>query len=946
MAYTLQSSPPNDAIYKQPSGSPSSAPISVPTSSNGHKKTPANSSYGELSSSPYDGSSSFTIDNNPSSANPYPTSNYNNISNNVPPNTFLNGYPNDTLGNNPVPSPRPSSIMLPLEELEESDHEFDPSSAPESNPNFNNSTSSFASRSYSPINANFPKKRYSAIYDSVTISNLAAAAAAGDNDYMLPQPHRPFSHRKSSSVSSNNSALLDSLLDTNVGKNLTDYKYLSAEPPAGPASVAPPQTSPNQYYPVHQLNKKPSWSSTHSHSHSYVPSGHGPGYPSLASKSSFNSLNGSYGNGNFQNTPMAPPFPSLATKSSLNSLIGSYGNGHGQHSSLAPPLPPFAGGSGGRSNHHHSASVGSVNSIIGLYSMPNANGSNNSVNSVNSVHSNNSAASTANPYNTNDLEPPTLNIPSRSASPVFATPPRSNSPAHTQYQPFNFQSTTMALGVPSHATSGGGAGMAGANPRRGHKYKHSSVSMNFFKEDVRLPLAIPASLPIPTLAECRQSMSRDQAIRVVWSAFHLFVAFLIYIVDSPYTALSALAHLLFYDAMGALLCSVVDILGNFDVWKRSSVHLPFGLERAEVLAGYALSISLIFMGGDIMSHSIQDVVQAAYLGDFFQASHSHGVVSRPQEHSATDGHGHGHGLGDSPENVDWNVIVFRVVLGIIVTVISAVGFDNHARIARALRNGYNGSSALQALPSFLSNPSHFITVTFSVAILLYPFESPIVRRISDTLLTPIIAVSMCYVGWSLAKSLGGMLVMSFPGENRVETVAAQVSKLPHVAKVEEVSVWQVHHCVWLACMKIEMDGGNGYDESMVRADASRLVKDIMNEGFETAYDEGNGYIKGDSLSSMNGGGSGSGGFPGISMYPQHKEAMNILNQPSSSMPSNNKLSRPAYKRHGKKNSVSAFAKDSLARLKAGGNTAAEAIRWEVTIDITRKKQNMHHGHHH
>lgn len=114
--------------------------------------------------------------------------------------------------------------------------------------------------------------------------------------------------------------------------------------------------------------------------------------------------------------------------------------------------------------------------------------------------------------------------------------------------------------------------------------------------------------------------------------------------------------------------------------------------------------------------------------------------------------------------------MFRVVLGIIVTVVSAVGFDNHARIARALRNAYNGSNALKSLPSFLSNPSHFITVTFSFLILLYPFESPLVRRICDTILTPMISMSMCYVGWSLAKSLGGMFVMSFPGENRVETV--------------------------------------------------------------------------------------------------------------------------------------------------------------------------------
>ena len=77
--------------------------------------------------------------------------------------------------------------------------------------------------------------------------------------------------------------------------------------------------------------------------------------------------------------------------------------------------------------------------------------------------------------------------------------------------------------------------------------------MNFFKEDVRAPLAIPASLPIPNISECQQSMSWDQKVRIFWGAFHLFVTCLVYKTNSPFTALSALAHLLLYDAMGALI---------------------------------------------------------------------------------------------------------------------------------------------------------------------------------------------------------------------------------------------------------------------------------------------------------------------------------------------------------------------------------------------------------
>lgn len=862
MAYTLQSSPPSGPIHQQPPGSPPSAPIPMPASVSS-SKLPSSSPYPNLSSSPYDGNIAFPIENNNAfSENPYPTTN-----------TFSN-LPYQNPNYSTAPTSRPSSAMHPLEE---SDHEFDDSAS--------HDTNNFAPRSYSPVNANVSKKRYSAIYDSVTITNLAAAAAASGDDDSILLPPRPFGHRKSASVSSNSSSLLDSLLDTNFGKNIPDSKHVQNENYPTSSSLAPPQyPSSNPLYSIHPLNKKSSWYST-------------------ASQNSSISLN---------NPALIPP-SSLASKSSYSSLNGSYPVNDSQNNAFLLPLPPFANGSSRRSHHRPSASIGSIGSANNFYSIPPANGSNISVHSVASVNSNYSAASTNLPSYPTDHDVASLKVPSRSNSPIPDSSHRENSPA--PYQPFNFQSTTMALGVPTTTTAN--RAPAGANQRRGHKYKHSSVSMNFFKEDVRLPLAIPASLPIPTLKECQQSMSRDQAIRVLWSAFHLFVAFLIYIVDSPYTALAALAHLLFYDAMGALLCSVVDILGNFDVWKRSTVHLPFGLERTEVLAGYALSISLIFMGGDIMSHSIQDIVQAIYLGSFLSASHSHGAISRPQEHSVTDGHGHGHGFSDSPDNVDWNVIVFRVVLGIFVTIVSAVGFDNHSRIARALRNGYNGSAALNSLPSFLSNPSHFITVTFSVAILLYPFESPIVRRISDTLLTPIIAVSMCYVGWSLAKSLGGMLVMSFPGENRVENVTAEIAKLPHVAKVQEVSVWQVHHSVWLACMKIEMNGGNAQDESIVRSEASRLVKDIMNEGFETQYAD-------DGLDRQT-------PKPNPPSFTADTSAPSLYYKDT--LPTSNKRRFG----HAKKNSVSAFAKDSLARLKAGGATLTEPIRWEATIDITRTK---------
>ncbi|ODQ67811.1 hypothetical protein NADFUDRAFT_80961, partial [Nadsonia fulvescens var. elongata DSM 6958] len=391
---------------------------------------------------------------------------------------------------------------------------------------------------------------------------------------------------------------------------------------------------------------------------------------------------------------------------------------------------------------------------------------------------------------------------SRELSPS-STLRKSSSPVR---QPFNFQPATYT------------SASVKPSQRKGHRYKRSSVSMNFFQEPPnRAPLAIPASLPIPNLKECYQSISTEQKIRMIWCLCHCFVAFIIFTTKTPFSALSALAHLIFYDAMGALLCVAVDILGNFDVWKQSSIHHPFGLERVEVLAGFALSVTLLFMGGDIMSHSIEHLVSSVY-------SNSADGISSHHEHS--------HSFSENDSEIRWGKIIFRVVVAMMTTIISALGLNNHARISKALR-----SSTLSSLPSIFSNPSHLMTVTFCMVILLFPFCSPTIREYANTILTPLIAGSMCYVGWNLAKATGGMLVMSFPGLNLIGEIERDILADPHVKSVKDISFWQVHHGLCLASMKITMNSKvktaigtqscTDRDEQKLKDKARSIIKNIL-----------------------------------------------------------------------------------------------------------------------
>src|SRR5690349_11341711 len=101
--------------------------------------------------------------------------------------------------------------------------------------------------------------------------------------------------------------------------------------------------------------------------------------------------------------------------------------------------------------------------------------------------------------------------------------------------------------------------------RRGHKYKHSSISHEIFLEPPpRSPLALPTSLPIPTLKEYRSSMSTDQIVRFWWSICHMLVAGHTMWMASGSMAMIGLSHLLLFDSLGAMLCVVVDVLGNFE----------------------------------------------------------------------------------------------------------------------------------------------------------------------------------------------------------------------------------------------------------------------------------------------------------------------------------------------------------------------------------------------
>ncbi|KAH9992183.1 cation efflux family-domain-containing protein [Xylariaceae sp. FL0662B] len=380
--------------------------------------------------------------------------------------------------------------------------------------------------------------------------------------------------------------------------------------------------------------------------------------------------------------------------------------------------------------------------------------------------------------------------------------PNSNAP-----NPFNFQTQVIST-APVKPNVG---------QRRGHKYKHSSISAQhqiFQEPPPRPPLALPRDLPVPTAAEAWKSMSKDQRRRLYWCICHLVVAVFVFLSAHGSLAMTALSHLVFFDVGSALICVAVEVFGNFEVWKRSSIRHPFGLERAEVLAGFAMSIFLIFGGFDLVSHNLKHVLEGK---NGHEAHHPdpHGAAPRVQ-----------------PGSLD--MASLAAIAG---TLVSAYGLRNHARIRKVMRVSY-----LASLPSVLSNPFHFLTLSTSTLMVLLPLLSIPMHVLLDSAVCALVAIAMVLLGLRLATAQGLMLLMSYGGRSgsssgknkdvSVADIMREIESEPSVERIEEAQFWQVHYGLCMANLKLcVVRGSDDATLSRLRLRISNLIQNRLGEGY-------------------------------------------------------------------------------------------------------------------
>ncbi len=332
-------------------------------------------------------------------------------------------------------------------------------------------------------------------------------------------------------------------------------------------------------------------------------------------------------------------------------------------------------------------------------------------------------------------------------------------------------------------------------------------------------------------------MQRDQRARLYWCCCHAAVAVYVFFSAEGSLAMTALSHLVFFDVGSAAVCFAVDVLGNFEVWRRSSIRHPFGLQRAEVLAGFAMSVFLVFGGFDLISHSVKDVLE---------------TVGEHAPHHPHTAHAHG-----APRHVSPGTVDTASLAAVVSTLISAYGLRNHGRIRRVMRVPLPYLSSVLPGSGILANPFHFLTMCFAFLMLLLPLVSVPHFIWLDRAICATIAGSMFILGMRLAIAQGLMLLMSYSGQGEVvkpgagstlsakktdshigssnsgvSAVVREIEAEPQVARVDEAQFWQVHYGLAMANLKVCLV--RGCDDgtlSQLRSRLTRVVQNRLGEGY-------------------------------------------------------------------------------------------------------------------
>ncbi|CCD27422.1 Zn(2+) transporter ZRG17 NDAI_0K02310 [Naumovozyma dairenensis CBS 421] len=333
----------------------------------------------------------------------------------------------------------------------------------------------------------------------------------------------------------------------------------------------------------------------------------------------------------------------------------------------------------------------------------------------------------------------------RSKSPTRLTPSDVISPSKRSSlildSPFDFTSTSsLAPQLPQQNQT------SRASFRKGHRYKHSSVSMNFFQEpEVKIPLNIAKSLPIPNFKDLLKNLpwpkSHFQLLITSLQMISCIVTFQIGHSKS-WNNFITLSHFITYDILGSLVIIFVESLSQFEVWSTGTITFPFGLNRMDVLLSFALAVSLCFVGLDLLFHILEEFIAifVEATSDINNLGQQHDEIASQIPHSH---HSSIDQLSLSGEHLKLWYLILSINLFLATLSLYKIFYAN--------KN------------SKLKTKNPVITITYTLYLLMYPLLviNSFLFTISDFLATFSIAIFILIHGLTIAEWTSTILLMGF-----------------------------------------------------------------------------------------------------------------------------------------------------------------------------------------
>ncbi|AET38237.1 Zn(2+) transporter ZRG17 Ecym_2516 [Eremothecium cymbalariae DBVPG len=421
--------------------------------------------------------------------------------------------------------------------------------------------------------------------------------------------------------------------------------------------------------------------------------------------------------------------------------------------------------------------------------------------------------------------------------------------------PFNFSSSSLQ--PPTSSSSR-------ASFRRGHRYKHSSVSMNFFQEpEVKVPLNIAKSLPIPDLSDLHMNMK--------WPIHHLQLgltllqAVLCMVIfhlgqRHEWGNFLTLSHFIVYDILGSLTIIVVDILSQFEVWGTGTITYPFGLNRIDVLLSFGFAVSLCFVGLDLIFHILEEVI-VLFVENGNHDQHADIVESIPHSH---------HTHVESNSLPLWYLVLCFSTLLTVTALCTTFNTKNNTDIRYKTKTpiitlAY--TSYLLCYPitlQFTDYGNYVATISIALLIISYglnvvawtgtvlllgfsatPLEAPGLQLLSDTSTPKLSTYQQKIAGLSVKNPhpTSARLGLQRLSDNYEPTVLKAriielIEQLPHFKincsfNYSDLVISKVNFDLFIVLLKLNMNGGSNEEELDLRLAIHNCIKTLFSKAETT-----------------------------------------------------------------------------------------------------------------